>query len=82
VKKWYIERFLKLRDTAFQDERSYFHRYAGLNDREATETAAHIWDRINGRNLEENIRPTRTRADLILHKSEDHSVQKVFLKKI
>lgn len=82
VKNWYIERFLTLRDTAFQNPGSYFHRYADLDDDQARATATDIWDRINGRNLEENIRPTRTRADLILQKGDDHAVQKVFLRKI
>ena len=36
---WYVGRFLALRDTAFPDPRSYFHRYAPLSDEEATATA-------------------------------------------
>jgi len=82
LKSWYVDRFLTLRDTTFRDANSYFHRYAAARDDEARVIASGIWDRINGRNLEENIRPTRTRADLILQKSEDHSISRVLLKKI
>jgi len=82
LKHWYVNRFLTLRDTAFRRPESYFRRYAGLSNEDAVATASDIWDRINGRNLDENIRPTRTRADLILQKAEDHAVNKVFLKKI
>lgn len=82
IRRWYVERFLTLRSTAFLDERSYFHRYADLNEAEATATAEGIWAGINAPNLIQNIAPTRSRAKLILHKSADHSVCKVQLRKI
>jgi type I pantothenate kinase len=82
VTRWYVERFKRLRDTAFQDPRSYFTRYADLSDEEANEVALDIWRRINGRNLARNILPTRTRADLILHKGPEHDVEQVWLRKL
>jgi type I pantothenate kinase len=82
IERWYIERFRTLRETAFRDPRSYFTRYADLDDDEADATAADIWRRINGRNLRENVLPTRTRADLILHKGPDHAVEHVLLRKL
>ena len=82
VRRWYIERFLTLRDSAFADPRSYFSRYASLNDDEATETASAIWDSINGPNLVENIAPTRDRADLILRKGPDHLVEEIHLRRL
>ena len=82
VEKWYVERFLKLRETAFADPDSYFHRYAALSDAEAEATALTIWQTINGPNLVENILPTRQRASLIIVKGEDHSVRKVRLRKL
>jgi type I pantothenate kinase len=82
IERWYIERFRRLRDTAFRDPRSYFSRYATLTDAEADRTAAGIWTEINGRNLAENILPTRTRADLILGKGPDHAVERVWLRKL
>ncbi len=80
--QWYVERFLALRETAFRDPKSYFHRYAKLSDAEASATAASIWTRINLVNLHENILPTRQRADLILKKQTNHSVQQVALRKL
>ncbi len=82
LKSWYIDRFLTLRGTAFRDPKSYFHRYFNLSDKEATEIAASIWDRINLINLHENIVPTRPRADLILKKGESHRVEEVALRKL
>jgi type I pantothenate kinase len=82
VHRWYIERFRSLRQTAFADPKSYFHRYASLSDREAEETANGLWTRINRVNLFENILPTRPRADLILRKGADHRIEQVFLRRI
>lgn len=82
IQQWYVKRFLRLRDTAFQNPRSYFHRYATLNDDEAIVVARDIWQRINGLNLVQNVLPTRTRADLILQKAADHAVESVALRKL
>jgi type I pantothenate kinase len=79
---WYVDRFLTLRETAFRDPKSFFHRYATLSDEDAIETAASIWRRINLVNLHENILPTRQRADLILTKAESHGVEQVALRKL
>lgn len=82
LRKWYIERFLALRDGAFRDPKSYFHRYASLSDREARDTANRIWETINLVNLRENVLPTRPRADLVLRKGGDHFIRSVFLRKL
>ncbi|WP_431709823.1 type I pantothenate kinase [Glutamicibacter uratoxydans] len=82
IEEWYIQRFMKLRSGAFSNPASYFHRYAQLSDSEARETAKGIWDRINEPNLRENVLPTRGRAQLVLRKSGDHSVNRMLLRKI
>ncbi|MFC0707101.1 type I pantothenate kinase [Cellulomonas uda] len=82
VRQWYVDRFLSLRQTAFADPASYFHRYASLSDDEAVARAESIWDSINSPNLEQNILPTRSRATLVLTKGSDHSVQRVRLRKL
>jgi type I pantothenate kinase len=82
VQQWYVDRFLRLRQTAFADPESYFHRYADLSDDEAVETAETIWREINQPNLVENIKPTRGRATLVLTKSADHAVRHIRLRKL
>jgi type I pantothenate kinase len=82
IKAWYVERFLRLRETSFTDPDSYFHRYAGLSDQEAREVAGDIWDSINGPNLTRNVLTTRGRATLVLNKGEDHSVSRIRLRKL
>jgi type I pantothenate kinase len=82
VRGWYVHRFLRLRETAFSNPESYFHRYASLSDDEAVRTAEHIWTTINERNLVENILPTRARATLVLSKGADHAVRRIRLRKL
>jgi type I pantothenate kinase len=82
LRRWYIDRFLQLRSTAFADPKSYFHRYATLSDEDSRETANRIWETINLVNLRENVLPTRQRADLILRKSADHVINEVALRKL
>ncbi|MBO3129847.1 type I pantothenate kinase [Dermatophilus congolensis] len=82
LKSWYINRFLRLRDTAFTDPDSFFRRYANLSNAEAIATAGSIWDSINEPNLRENVLGTRERATLILTKGADHKVERVRLRKL
>ncbi len=82
IQDWYVQRFWRLRATAFRDPVSYFHKYSLLDEDEVVNTATGIWQNINHINLEENILPTRQRADLILKKAKDHSVEEVMLRKL
>lgn len=81
LRTWYIDRFERLRRTAFQNEGDYFHRFAELTDEEARAVATSYWTEINEVNLRENILKTRERADLILEKGPDHSIREVHLRK-
>ena len=82
IRRWYVERFLRLRQTSFADPDSYFHRYAGLSDDEAREMALDIWSSINEPNLVDNVLPTRGRASLVLSKDRDHEVRRIRLRKL
>jgi type I pantothenate kinase len=82
VRRWYVERFLRLRSTAFADPHSYFRRYAYLTDEEAEQTANRIWSTINEPNLVQNIAPTRGRATLVMTKDADHAVSRIRLRKL
>ncbi|CAJ0872508.1 type I pantothenate kinase [freshwater sediment metagenome] len=82
LERWYVSRFLRLRETAFRDPRSYFRKYADLSDEETIRVAKEIWTRINLENLRQNIAPTRPRASLILTKGADHKIEEVSLRKL
>ncbi|WP_029058200.1 type I pantothenate kinase [Stappia stellulata] len=79
---WYVSRFMRLRETAFQDPGSYFNKYALSSDEDALAIAEGLWSEINLINLQENILPTRPRADLILSKGSDHAINEVRLRKL
>ena len=82
IRTWYVERFLRLRETAFRNPASYFARYGSLTEAEAVTEANRIWDSVNGPNLQQNVQPTRGRATLVLRKAADHSVRFVRLRKL
>ncbi len=82
IRDWYVDRFLRLRETAFRDPNSYFARYAALSHDTSVDEARRIWDTINGPNLIQNVLPTRSRATLVLRKDADHSVRYVRLRKL
>lgn len=81
LENWYVQRFLQFRESAFTNSSSYFHHYAKLGEEEAKSEALNIWRTINGKNLVENILPTRERANLILTKDSNHQVHQVKLRK-
>jgi type I pantothenate kinase len=81
IRRWYVERFLTLKATAFTQPDAYFRRYADFTEEEAVTEALAIWERINEVNLVDNILPTRDRASLILEKASDHSVRRVRLRR-
>ena len=82
IETWYIERFQALRETVFRDPDSFFKMYAHLTDTEAVDVARSIWREINGKNLVENIEPTKSRASLIVQKGPDHRVSNVQLRRL
>nr|WP_236623330.1 type I pantothenate kinase [Demequina mangrovi] len=82
IRRWYIERFLALRESAFAKPDSYFHSYSTLTDDQARAVAGQVWDTVNAPNLARNIAPTRSRATIILSKGPDHRVESVRLRKL
>jgi len=82
IEDWFVDRFFALRKTVFQNPASFFTHFAQLSDTEADKVARSIWHEINGKNLSENIAPTRSRASLVMHKGADHRITEVHLRKL
>ena len=82
IAKWYVDRFLALRQGAFSNPNSFFKVFAELSDDEAVTTALGYWNDINLPNLRENVAPTQHRATLVLRKAADHAVESVRLRKL
>lgn len=82
IRDWYIDRFMLFRKKAANDISAFFHQFALMDDKEALHFSKDIWQKINEANLVQNILPFKQRAHLILEKAKDHSVQKVYLRKL
>ena len=82
IENWYIERFLALQQTVFSNPDSFFIHFAHLTNEQAIEVARGIWREINGKNLSDNIAPTRHRASLVMQKDAKHRVTEVHLRKL
>lgn len=82
IRRWYLERFVALRETAFRNPKSYFHRYAAMSLPAARNFARAVWREVNAVNLRENIAPTRSRASLVLEKGPDHGVHRVRMRNV
>ena len=82
ITEWFLDRFYQLRESAFTNPASYFHRYADMPVEKALDRAKEIWATINLPNLTENILPTKARATLVLRKGANHTVESVLLRKV
>jgi len=82
LREWYVSRFMRLRETAFANPKSFFHRYASISEAKALQMAERLWRTINLVNLRNSIRPTRPRADLVMRKKKDHRIAEVALRKL
>jgi type I pantothenate kinase len=82
LEAWFMERFFKLRETAFRDPTSFFRRFAEMSKDEAGAFGKMVWETINLPNLQQNVVPTRGRADLILKKGKSHAIEDVKLRRV
>lgn len=81
IETWYLERFQKLLQLAEKNQDNYYHRFTHLPQSEIIKMAQDTWKHINLANLEKYIEPTRNRADIILHKGQNHEIDEIYLKK-
>jgi len=82
LRAWFMERFFRLRETAFTDPKSFFKRFAEMSEDEARTYGTWVWENINLPNLVNNIVPTRSRADLILRKGSSHAIEEIELRRV
>lgn len=82
LEQWFMQRFFRLRETAFKDPTSFFRKFAEMSESEAGEFGRQVWRTINLPNLVDNVLPTRGRADLILKKGKDHLIESVSLRRL
>lgn len=81
IETWYLERFQTLLKLAEKDPNNYYHRFTKMPFNQVLAIAQDTWKNINLANLEKYIEPTRSRADIILHKGQNHEIDEIYLKK-
>ena len=81
IESWYLDRFKKMLALAENDQTNYYYRFTTQSDEEVMAFAQNIWKTINLVNLLDYIEPTRNRAEIILHKAENHEIDEIYLKK-
>ena len=82
LRQWYIDRFLSLRSAALNNKENFFNRFSSTDIDQAKEIANSIWEKINLINLNENILPTKYKANLILKKNINHKTNEIWLRNI
>ena len=80
LRQWYIDRFLSLRSAALNNKEDFFNRFSSTDIDQAKEIANSIWEKINLINLNENILPTKYKANLILKKNINHKTNEIWLR--
>jgi type I pantothenate kinase len=81
VAGWFVDRFLDAASAAAgavpTPADSFYALFTGMDDAAVAAIARWTWDEINAPNLREHIEPTRLRADTVVHKAADHSIERV-----
>ncbi|MCR8969776.1 type I pantothenate kinase [Facklamia sp. 7083-14-GEN3] len=81
IHKWFVNRFLVHLQMAKNAPTNYYHKMSSMSEEEAIAYADNVWFTINLPNLIQHIKPTRSRADVVLHKSENHYIDYIHVKK-
>ena len=81
IETWYLDRFKKLLTLAKEDPNNYYHPFTSQPENKVMEFAQNVLKSINLVNLQDYIEPTRNRAEIILHKTENHEIDEIYLKK-
>lgn len=81
IKRWYLERFKTFLNLDEDQPDDYYSAMREMPEQEAMAYAQEVWQKVNAKNLYEYILPTRSRADMIIHKNSSHYIDKILLKK-
>ena len=83
IEQWYIHRFEGFLQAEIDhpDPNNYYYQFTQQPRAQVMKYAHQVWHDVNYKNLVEYIAPTINRADVILHKTKGHVINKVLLKK-
>ncbi|GAB2025793.1 type I pantothenate kinase [Lactovum odontotermitis] len=81
IEKWFRERFDSLLRMAKTEPDNFYYQFTKMPAAEVEQLIHSTWENVNLKNLHEFIEPTRNRAEIIIHKSDKHYIDKLYLKK-
>ena len=82
IEKWYMQRFQKVLKLNKNKPDNFYYQMANGPLDQAMQFAEEVWQMVNLVNLREYIAPTKERASLILHKTDGHLIDKIYLRHI
>lgn len=80
LKKWFIRRVKNLLELNKDNVGSFYYNLA-QNTPDPMALVYETWHKVNLTNLRENIDPTKERAKMILHKKDNHLIDRIYLRK-
>lgn len=82
IEKWYMQRFRKVLKLNKNKPDNFYYEMANGPLDKAMQLAEETWQMVNLVNLREYIAPTKQRASLILHKTDGHLIDRIYLRHI
>lgn len=80
IRIWFLQRFVHFLVENRNNPTSFYYSWANRTKEEALEMAEKVWQTVNLVNLREYIEPTKTKANIILHKTYEHKIDYVYLR--
>ena len=74
LESWYVTRFMDLWAAAEHDPTSFYARFRSMSAADTQDFARMVWDKVNLKNLRDNIVLARPTADLVVRKGGDHAI--------
>lgn len=82
IEEWYMQRFKKVLKLNKDKPDNFYYEMANGPLDKAMQLAEETWQMVNLVNLREYIAPTKQRASLILHKTDGHLIDRIYLRHI
>lgn len=81
IESWFIHRFEELLELNKNNPENYYYHWANIDRSEAIAAAKKVWKTVDLVNLHEYIKPTKIRANIILHKTTNHHIDSIDLRR-
>lgn len=80
IEEWFMQRFVRVLELNKNNPNNFYYKMANGPREDALQLAQETWQMVNLVNLREYIAPTKQRASLVLHKTEGHLIDQIYLR--